>query len=95
MFCRHCGKELKDTATVCSGCGKPVEVPGRVAAVSGKRWSFSEMAGLIGATLFLPPVGLVFGLIGLRNEAKKVQAAVLLTVGVFMSLLMLAVVLGL
>ncbi len=95
MFCRHCGKELKDSATVCSACGRPVEMPGRFVAVPGKRWSFSEMVGLVGATLFIPPVGLVFGLIGLRNEAKKVQAAVLLTVSVFMSLLMLAVVLGL
>lgn len=95
MFCRHCGKELKDTATVCAGCGRPVETPGRMLAPAGNRWRFSELVGLIGATLLIPPVGLIFGLLGLRDEAKKVQAAILLTVSVFMSLLMLAVVLGL
>lgn len=95
MFCRFCGKELKDAATVCTACSKPVDLPVRAIAPAGTRWSFSEMVGLIGGTLFLPPVGLVFGLMGLRNEARKVQAAILLTISVFMSLLMLAVVLGL
>ncbi|WP_082054027.1 zinc ribbon domain-containing protein [Methyloterricola oryzae] len=95
MFCRYCGKELKDTATVCTACGKPVDALSSGAAPKGSRWSFSEMVGLIGATLFIPPVGIVMGLLGLRNEAKKVQAAILLTISVFMSLVMLAVVLGL
>lgn len=95
MFCRYCGKELKDTATACTACGKPVDALAQGSEPAGNRWSFSEMVGLIGATLFIPPIGLVAGLLGLRKEAKKVQAAIILTISVFMSLVMLAVVLGL
>ncbi len=53
------------------------------------------MAGLIFATLPLPPIGLVFGIIGLRSGSKKVQGAVLLTVATFAALLWLAIILGL
>ncbi len=53
------------------------------------------MVGLVVATLFVPPIGLVFGIMGLMNEAKKVQGAILTTIGVFMSLLLTAIILGL
>ncbi len=53
------------------------------------------MAALIFGTLALPPIGLIFGVMGLRSKAKKVQGAVLLTVATFSILLWLAVVLGL
>ncbi|HYE34217.1 hypothetical protein [Methylocaldum sp.] len=53
------------------------------------------MAGLVAATLFVPPVGLVFGIMGLMDEAKKVQGAILTTLAVFMTLLMTAIILGL
>ena len=95
MYCRFCGKEVKDKAIVCTGCGRPVDAPGSLLPSTGKGWSWPAMAGLIVATFFFPPVGLVFGFRGLLDERKKVQAAVLLTVAVFMSLLMLAIVLGL
>ncbi|QSA96314.1 zinc-ribbon domain-containing protein [Methylococcus sp. EFPC2] len=89
MFCRYCGKQLKDNAVVCTGCGRPVDGP------TGKKWSIATVLGLIAITVFVPPVGLIFGVIGIRNEARKVQGAVLLTVSIFMSLLLLAIVLGL
>jgi hypothetical protein len=97
MFCRYCGKKLKDEAVICTGCRRPVDtvVAGPEGDGSGPAWSFGMMAGLIAATLFLPPVGIVFGLLGLRHPARRTQGAVLLTVSVFMSLLMLAVMLGL
>jgi hypothetical protein len=97
MFCRYCGKKLKNDAVICTSCRRPVE-PLTVAGVpvdSGRAWSFGMMAGLIAATLFVPPVGIVFGFLGLRNPARRTQGAVLMTVSVFMSLLMLAVMLGL
>lgn len=53
------------------------------------------MIGLIVATLFVPPVGLVAGVMGLMDEAKKVQGAILTTIGVFMTLLLTAIILGL
>lgn len=53
------------------------------------------MIGLIVATLFVPPVGLVAGVMSLMDEAKKVQGAILTTIGVFMTLLLTAIILGL
>ena len=94
MFCRFCGKQVKEKAVVCSGCGRPVDEPGSVVDPS-QRWSFSTLFMLLALTLIFPPIGLGFGLFGLRNESKKTQAAVLLTVSVFTTLLVLAIVLGL
>lgn len=94
MFCRYCGKQVKDKSVVCAGCGRPVDVPGSVVDPS-QRWSFGTLFVLLALTVFFPPIGLGFGLFGLRNESKKTQAAVLLTVSVFMTLLVLAIVLGL
>lgn len=79
---------------VCAGCGRPVDGGGGAAGPDG-RWSFATLTILLAVTVFLPPVGLVFGLLGMRNEQRKVQAAILLTVSVFMTLLLAAVVLGL
>jgi hypothetical protein len=94
MYCRFCGKEIKDKAVVCTGCGQPVEnAEGK--SIAGEPWSLMVMVGLVVATLFVPPIGLVFGIMGLMNEAKKVQGAILTTIGVFMSLLMTAIILGL
>jgi hypothetical protein len=95
MYCRFCGKEVKDKAIVCTGCGRPVDLPRSLVSSTGKGWSFGMMVGLIAATVFFPPIGLVFGVRGLMDERKKVQAAVLLTVSVFMSLLATAIILGL
>lgn len=89
MFCRYCGKQMKDGAVVCTGCGRPVD------GTAGDAWSIPFMLVLLAVTIFIPPVGLVFGVLGVRNPARKVQAAILLTVSIFMSLLLLAIVLGL
>lgn len=90
MFCRYCGKQLKEGAVVCTACGRPVG-----GKMDGKAWSFFTMVGLIAVTLIVPPVGLVFGVMGMRKEARKVQGAVLLTISIFMTLLLTAVILGL
>jgi hypothetical protein len=94
MYCRYCGKEVTDKAVVCTGCGNPVETSD-LKPVTGRPWNILIMAGLIVATLFVPPVGLVFGIMGLMNDARKVQGAVLTTISIFMSLLMIAIILGL
>lgn len=94
MFCRYCGKSIKDKSVVCAGCGRPVE--GQDGAIDPtQRWSLATLLILMAVTVFLPPVGLVFGFLGLRNPHRKTQAAVLLTVSVFMTLLLAAIVLGL
>lgn len=96
MYCRYCGKKLKEDAVICTGCRRPVESSGdAVATAKGESWTFPMMAGLIVATLVLPFIGVIFGLIGLRNESRKVQGAILLTVAVFFGLFWLAIILGL
>jgi uncharacterized membrane protein YvbJ len=98
MYCRYCGKKLKEDAVICTGCRRPVESSGNPVAATLKKgppWSFPMMAGLIIATLAVPFVGLIFGIVGLRSETRKVQGAVLLTVAVFFGLFWLAIILGL
>lgn len=97
MYCRYCGKKLKDQAVICTGCRRPVDPIAATPTdrVEGSTWSLPVMAGLIFATILLPPIGLVFGFIGLRSIAKKAQGAVLLTVATFATLLWLAIILGL
>lgn len=94
MNCRHCGKEIGDKAVVCSGCGHPIDEPDHEESSHGHPWHFVTMLGLVSASLFLPPVGIVFGIMGLADRAKRVQAAVITTMSVFMSLLYAAMLLG-
>ncbi len=93
MYCRFCGKQVKEKAIVCTGCGRPVDGPGGLISSPGKGWSIWMLLGLIIATLFFPPIGLVFGIKGLMDARKKAQAAALLTVAIFMSLLLTAIIL--
>lgn len=98
MYCRHCGKEMKDKAVVCSGCGHSIDeggISGRTAAVTGQPWPWFAMVALMLATVLAPPVGLGFGVLGLMDEAKKVQGAVITTAGIFMTLLLVAMLSGL
>ncbi len=96
MYCRHCGKEVKDKAVVCSGCGHAIaeDSEGR-ATLTGEPWNGFVMVALIALALFLPPVGLGFGILGLMEEAKKVQGAVITTISVFIILLLIAMLSGL
>lgn len=95
MFCRYCGKEIRDKAIVCAGCGRPTELSPGGKTKPGAKWLLSTLLLLIAMSVVFPPIGLIFGLLGYRDEHKKVQATVLLTISVFMSLLLLAIVLGL
>lgn len=94
MFCRYCGKGVTDKAVVCTGCGHSIEGTEHHSS-SGKAWNLLVVSFLIVVTLFIPPVGLVFGPMALMDESKKVQGAVLTTVGIFMTVLMIAIILGL
>lgn len=95
MYCRFCGKEVKEKAIVCTGCGRPVDTPDSVRESPAMGWSLGLLLAMMFASVFFPPIGLVIGFKGLLNPVTKVQAAVLLTVAVFMSLLWAALVLGL
>lgn len=95
MYCRYCGKEVKEKAIVCTGCGRPVDAPGSVTESEVADWSFGLLLTLMFASVFFPPIGLVVGFKGLLSPVTKVKASVLLTVAVFMTLLWAALVLGL
>ncbi len=95
MYCRYCGKEVKEKSIVCSGCGRPVDEPGSVTGEPVLGWSWGLLLALMFASLFFPPIGLALGIKGLFSEATKVKASVLLTVAVFSGLFWVAIILGL
>ncbi len=95
MYCRYCGKAVKENAIVCTGCGRPVDAPGSVTASPVDDWSMGFMLIILFASVFFPPIGLIVGVRGLLSAATKVKAAVMLTIAIFMSLLWAALILGL
>ncbi len=95
MYCRYCGKEVKEKSIVCSGCGRPVDEPGSVTKTAVGSWSLGFMLVIIFASVFFPPIGLIVGLRGLLSAVNKVKAAVMLTIAIFMTLLWAALILGL
>ena len=95
MYCRFCGKEVKEKSIVCSGCGRPVDQPGSVTETPVIGWNWGLLLALIFVSIFFPPIGLFIGVKGLFSEATKVKASVLLTVAVFTTLLWAALILGL
>jgi hypothetical protein len=95
MYCRFCGKEVKEKSIVCSGCGRPVDDPSNLTKTPIMGWTWGLLFALIFVSVFFPPIGLIFGIKGLFSEATKVKASVLLTVAVFTTLLWAALILGL
>lgn len=93
MFCRHCGKEVTDKAVVCSGCGNPIEEAGG-GVLAGQPWAWFTMIGLLVLAVCIPPAGLVLGIMGLMEPAKRAQAAVITTSATFMTLLAIAALVG-
>ena len=95
MYCRHCGKEVMDKAIVCSGCGHPIEdSSGESVVAGGTPWALYTVLGLIVLAVIFPPAALVFGIMGLTDSAKRVQAAVVTTAATFMTLLEIAMLIG-
>jgi hypothetical protein len=62
MYCRHCGKEVKDKAVVCSGCGHPIEEASGGVVAGGRRWSWFTMFVTLGVVLTLLLVAIIAGL---------------------------------
>jgi hypothetical protein len=101
MYCRQCGHEVKEKAVVCSACGEPIDDftgtaagPAATLGVPGNPWNWPMIIGLFVLTLFVPPAGIVFGVIGLMDPAKKAQGAMLATLGVCLTLLLAAALWG-
>ena len=60
MYCKNCGKEIEDKAVICVYCG--VRTGNDSASVSS---NIMAIIGLI-CSFVLAPLGLVFGILGLR-----------------------------
>lgn len=78
MFCRHCGKEIADDAVICVGCGREVRPLRRL---EGNKWSGGVLALLIIGAIFIPFAGIIAGIVGLTQEAKRRQGILLLVIG--------------
>lgn len=77
IFCRGCGKEIHESATVCPHCGAP-QVSTTSKASEGKPWSTGRMA-LYGISSFLLPlIGVIAGIVGLIKPATRKQGGILL-----------------
>ncbi len=52
------------------------------------------MVALVIGTILVPLIGIIFGIIGLNQEEKKGQGTALLTLGIVMGLITLALIAG-
>ena len=80
MFCKHCGKELDDSATKCYSCGCDVNSPAtNVYAILGLIFSF--LGGIL---------GFVFSLCGLSRAQKMGgEGAMMAKIGFAVSLIVM------
>jgi uncharacterized OB-fold protein len=77
-FCKACGNEVVDSAVVCVKCGSSVAKESKVEAWStGKMWGYSVLSFLI------PLIGIIFGIIGLTKEERRMQGGILMVVSIF------------
>ncbi len=86
MFCSHCGSEIVDDAVICIKCGRQVKTITKQGIVSDEKWSIDKFAGLIAATLLIPYIGgligLIFGIMSLGSPGKKKQGIILIYIAV-------------
>ena len=86
MFCSGCGKEIPDDAVICIGCGravKPVKAP-------EEKWTTGVMVALVIGSILIPLIGIISGVIGLTKDVNKNQGAILLTIGILMTVAYIA-----
>ena len=85
MFCPHCGGEVVNDAVICVNCGRNISKDSN-SEKSTAKWSTGAFVGLILMTVLVPYIGglmgLIFGIIGLTNPAKKKQGLTLVLIAV-------------
>ncbi len=68
-------KEIADEAVVCIGCGRPVQPvkatlpPAPI--IGDDNWSSGAMADLVIASVFIPILGIILGVIYMSNNATS------------------------
>ena len=89
MFCAECGVENPDDARFCGECGQSLKAaefktkpePDNVTKVvdldhAGKNVSNGLKYGIVAASLFMPIIGIIMGLVYMFNEEGGDQKAV-------------------
>ena len=64
MFCSNCGREIADAAVICPHCGAATDKP-----APAEQKNTLAIVGFI-LSFFVPLVGLILSIIGLRKSAK-------------------------
>lgn len=77
MYCKHCGKEISETAKFCDGCGKPVadevaQVAPAVVEESKKKKK--KKHPVLGAVVLVLSLFILIGAFGGSDEPKKVDS---------------------
>ena len=81
-FCTNCGNELDDRAIMCPKCG--VALTQTTNASNGSSSNGMAIAGFI-LSFFIPLLGLIFSIIGLKRSKETNNGKGLSTVGIIIS----------
>jgi hypothetical protein len=80
MYCPGCGHQLPENARFCGSCGRAL---GQGNHAIAEQWVGSTMTLLVIGTLLIPLLGIIMGIIGLTQPAKKRQGGWLLGLALF------------
>ena len=81
-FCTNCGNELDDRAIMCQKCG--VALTQTTNASNGSSSNGMAIAGFI-LSFFIPLLGLIFSIIGLKRSKETNNGKGLSTAGIIIS----------
>ena len=68
MYCRNCGRELKEDSTFCDKCGTKIEIPEEIKAVNEKENNSVLIAILILAAVFVTVLGIIMIAVTTNNN---------------------------
>lgn len=79
MYCKHCGKEISETAKFCDGCGKPTAeeaVKPAVVEIEEPKKKKKKRHPILGTILLIFSIFIIIGAFGGgSDEPKKVEAS--------------------
>ena len=72
MFCKNCGKEIDDNASVCIHCGVPVKHQTQQTAVTEPKTNGIAIAGLVLSILWgTSLIGLILSIVGFQKSKTE------------------------
>jgi hypothetical protein len=79
MYCIHCGGKFSDdNALICTACGRKSIIP--------RKWGIASVIGIIIGSMFIPLLGIIFGIYGMSKEEKKSQGTFIFIFSIIMFL---------